>query len=107
MKKSFKVRCYIIQKAGLFFAGCITLNLSATGESVEEAKANLDKVINSYIAVAAKGQKFENFAHLLNRDVPLFMYREYLFCWIMFHISKTRNLFTFSENLPLTICYQR
>ncbi len=84
MKKR-KVRCYIMPLDGMYFAGCITLNLTASGSSVDEARRELDDVIHLYL--------------------------DYAKCLIAHHVSPiigaVKDFFTFEEVLPLSLCLAR
>lgn len=103
--KPFRARCYVMPKEGLFYAACLTLNLSAVGETLDEAKSNLDETINEYMRIATEGREYDEFRHLIRRPAPLFMYVDYLVCFAVQFLDPRGKHLRFQEPLPLTICY--
>lgn len=102
--KNYKLRCYLTGVKGDYFAACITLNLTASGKTEKSAIANLEKNIKSYLEVVLKDKNPDNYLHLLNRPAPLYMYTDYVKCFIVHHLTKSMNERTFIETAPLTLC---
>jgi len=100
--------CYIIKKHGVYFAATPTLNLTAVGSTLEEAKAGLHDAIISYLETVLNDNfNIETDRHLLKRRAPLYMYLEYAFCYVGTLLPASRRLFSFEEKLPLTLCMAR
>lgn len=72
-------RCYVFQIGDVWFAGCITLNLTAIGNTEKEVEKNIDNLICDYLDVVTKNRYFEEYKHLLSRPAPLYMYWDYFF----------------------------
>lgn len=100
--------CYIIKKHGVYFAATPTLNLTAVGNTPEEAKTGLHNAIISYLETVLNDNfNLETDSHLLKRKAPLYMYIEYAFCYVGAFLSASSRLFSFEEKLPLTLCMVR
>lgn len=99
--RSFKVRCYALKRDGIYFSASITLNLTASGNTLEEAQNNLEKLIRNYLRTITKNRKLEQFEHLLNRPVPAYMYIDYLLCYTCHYLSKACSVF--NKKIPYTI----
>lgn len=99
--RPYFLKCYVMGKSNVFYAACLTLNLSATGKTIEEAKKNLDFAIKEYFEIIQKDKRYEEYEHLLKRPAPLFMYFEYSICSIVTFIHLTKKWFTFKEKIPL------
>lgn len=86
-----KVECYTMKKKGQHFAGCITLNLFAFGETQEKAQINLDTEIKEYLSLfndlSFNAKNFKEVEHLLNRPAPIYMWVEYSLCYIISHVE--------------------
>lgn len=93
-----KLNCYVTRKHGLFFAACITVNLTATGYTLEEARNNLDELLIDYLKIIVEGHEFNEFKHLLNRPAPFFMYIDYAKCFVLFNLFKFKKELTFEES---------
>lgn len=103
--KPLKAYCYVMKKHGIYFAATPTLNLTAVGSSMDEAKQELHNAIQSYLETVLKdGFNFETDKHLLKRRAPMYMYFEYLVCFVASSIPDSMPFFSFEEKLPLTLC---
>jgi len=102
--KNYKLRCYLTGVKGDYFAACITLNLTASGKTEKIAIASLEKNIKSYLEVVLKEKNPKDYLHLLNRPAPLYMYTDYIRCFIVHNITKSLPDRTFIETAPLTLC---
>ncbi len=105
--KSFKVRNYALEKDGIYFAASITLNLTATGNTLTEAKNNLNKLVHDYLRTITKNRELKDIEHLLNRPAPLYMYIDYIICSIYHCLSKANKPCTFEERIPYNIQFAR
>ncbi len=101
----FIVRCYTMKKDEAYFAACLTLNLTAVGKTMEEAKRELEDVINLYLEVAVNNQPLEEAKRLLRRPAPLYMYVEFSMCFIISKIfAKSKNEKVFTQIPDLQMC---
>lgn len=101
--KPLIIKCYAIKKGGVFFAASITLNLTATGATFEEARNNLNNLIIDYLNTISHNRKLEEFEHLLNRPAPAYMYFEFALCFIACALRKNTEACNFNEQVPYNI----
>lgn len=91
-----KAYCYIIKKQGFYFAATPTLNLTAVGNSAEEARKELHNAILSYLETVLNDKfNLETDRHLLKRKAPLYMHAEYILCCLGALLTASRRLFSF------------
>lgn len=91
------LRCYADQeKYKSWYAICIDLNLFAQGNSLEEVKMKLQRMIADYTAEAFTADR-DYFADLIPRKTPFyFMVRYY---WL--RLFRSNNAQVFKECLPV------
>ena len=106
MYKYYKIRCYAMKVDNSYFAASITLNLTTTGRNINEAKEKLNKIIFAYLDESISNKPLNECKHLLNRPAPLYMYFDYIKCFIFHHVVKTKEFFTFTEKPSLNMVCQ-
>jgi predicted RNase H-like HicB family nuclease len=93
------VRCYAERdRDGSWFAMCLTLNLYARGESFEEVRGKLDRLIRSYLTEAITVDR-QYYHSLVPRRAPLFFWVKYALAWCMVKLHEARR---FKLTLPLS-----
>ena len=71
------LRCYAEREEdGSWFALCLDLNLYSRGDSFDEAKAKLDRLVGGYLKEALTKDK-EHFHALVPRHAPRYFKRRY------------------------------
>ena len=67
MKDKLVLRCVIEKEEGIYNALCLDLDVSSFGETLEEAKANLQEAVELYLEYALETDRIEELA---KRQVP-------------------------------------
>ncbi|MDD2558236.1 MAG: hypothetical protein RBR43_05675 [Desulfuromonadaceae bacterium] len=94
------LRCYAEKKEAHWQAFCLDLNLAAQGDGLEDVKARLDEMINSYVYDATAGDDQEYAGQLLPRRAPLGFWLKY-YWYKLGYCAKSGFNKPFSINLPM------
>ncbi|MDP1647128.1 MAG: hypothetical protein Q8M01_02865 [Rubrivivax sp.] len=96
------VRCLARREGDVFVAMCVDLTLAAQGSTLHEAREKLHAQIASYIGEALTVDR-KHAPALLYRKGPLTDRLVYRFCQLRTMLKHGRNLFVYSEALPLKL----
>jgi predicted RNase H-like HicB family nuclease len=93
------LRCYAEQDDGSWFAICLDLNLYARGDSYEEVRDKLFKLIAGYVKEALADVDY--FDDLVPRRAPLSFWLRYACLWCESKIHQARSAIRFTLLMPL------
>lgn len=88
------------EKDGSWFAICLELNLYARGDSFNEAKDKLVKIVGDYLREAFTKDK-EHFSSLVPRPAPAYFWVQYFRAWCAMKIIHHTKKLMFKLPLPM------
>ena len=97
------VRCYAETVDAQWQAFCLDLCLAVQGESFQEVKDKLERMICDYVTDAVVGEDKEYAYQLLNRRAPLKYWAKYYYAVVLHKFGALRKnvRLLFREPLPL------
>ena len=99
------LHCYADKIGDQWQAFCLDLSLAAQGDSFEDAKAKLDRMIVDYVYDAVVGDDREHADELLNRRAPLRYWLKFYVYVALCRLGTFRRELhrLFKEPLPLPL----
>ncbi len=101
------LRCYGYRRNGSNWVGvCLELNLAVEAGSINELKAKMNEVIESYIATVLDTEDKDSIPRLLSRRAPIQDWLIYYFIRLVCVVKQIRGkIITFKEILPFHLAH--